>query len=132
MKKRKLLCFSLLAVLLPACICLGIYLKQVFDYKQAVQNTVIEDIDLTQVPDGTYFGEYDVSFISAKVKVIVHNSTIEQVELLEHKNDRGTAAETIVTEIIKQQKIAVDAVTGATNSSIVIKKAVENALRQIK
>lgn len=97
-----------------------------------MQNTVIEDIDITQMPDGTYFGEYDVSFISAKVKVIVHNGAIEQIELLEHKNDRGTAAETIVTEIIKQQKIAVDAVTGATNSSIVIKKAVENALRQIK
>lgn len=38
-------------------------------------------------------------------------------------------AETIIDKIIDEQKIDVDAVSGATNSSTVIKKAVENALK---
>ena len=39
------------------------------------------------------------------------------------------AAETVINEIVDEQRIDVDAVSGATNSSIVIKKAVENALK---
>ena len=38
------------------------------------------------------------------------------------------AQKLIVDRIIEEQKIEVDAVSGATNSSTVIKKAVENAL----
>ncbi|MCI8299875.1 MAG: FMN-binding protein, partial [Lachnospiraceae bacterium] len=43
-------------------------------------------------------------------------------------NGRGSRAEVVVDRIIEEQKIEVDAVSGATNSSTVIKKAVENAL----
>ena len=35
----------------------------------------------------------------------------------------------VINEIVDEQRINVDAVSGATNSSIVIKKAVENALK---
>ena len=49
-------------------------------------------------------------------------------ELLEHINERGEKAESIIDKIIEQQSIDVDAVTSATNSSKVIKQAVENAL----
>ena len=51
-----------------------------------------------------------------------------KIRILEHKNERGQAAETIVDQIVSEQKIDVDAISGATNSSKVIKKAVENAL----
>ncbi len=44
------------------------------------------------------------------------------------KDGRGSRAEVVVDRIIEEQKIDVDAVSGATNSSTVIKKAVENAL----
>jgi len=44
------------------------------------------------------------------------------------KNGRGKPAEAVLDNIIKEQKIKVDAVSGATNSSIVLEKAVENAL----
>ena len=47
---------------------------------------------------------------------------------MEHRHERGKAAEKVIEKIIEEQKIDVDAVSGATNSSTVIKKAVENAL----
>ncbi|WP_367270567.1 FMN-binding protein [uncultured Clostridium sp.] len=58
----------------------------------------------------------------------VNNNKIEDIELLNHKNERGKPAEIIVNEVIKEQKITVDTVSGATNSSKVILKAIENAL----
>lgn len=63
------------------------------------------------------------------MKVKVQNGTVTDIEILEHKNGRGGPAEIITDRIIEEQRIDVDAVSGATNSSIVIKKAVENALK---
>jgi uncharacterized protein with FMN-binding domain len=51
---------------------------------------------------------------------------------LEHRHERGKTAEVITDSIIDEQKIDVDAISGATNSSTVIKKAVENALKSRK
>lgn len=104
------------------------YLKKVNNYQQKVHNTVFCDVDLSNVPDGTYIGEYDVDFISAKVEVTVKEGQIEAIDILEHENDRGQAAESIIDDIIAEQNINVDAVTSATNSSTVLRKAVENAL----
>ena len=44
-------------------------------------------------------------------------------------NGRGKPAEIVADRIIQEQRIDVDAVSGATNSSVVIKKAVENAFK---
>lgn len=80
------------------------------------------------MPDGVYVGEYDVNLIYAKVEVTVENGKITGITILEHKNEPGKSAEIVIDKIIKEQKINVDAVSGATNSSTVIKKAVEKAL----
>lgn len=100
------------------------------DYKKAIKETTFSDIDISNIPDGVYVGEYDVNFIFARVEVTVQNRAITNITILEHRNERGKPAERIVDRIIKEQKINVDAVSGATNSSIVIKKAVENALKR--
>lgn len=107
-----------------------IYLKNVSDYKQAVRETTFDNIDISVVSDGVYTGEYDVGFIYAKVEVTVENAQITNIEILEHKNDRGDSAETVINKIVEEQKIDVDTISGATNSSTVIKKAVENALKK--
>ena len=65
----------------------------------------------------------------AKVEVTVQNGEITDIIILEHRHEHGKAAETVINEIVDEQRIDVDAVSGATNSSIVIKKAVENALK---
>ena len=86
------------------------------------------DVDLSAIPDGVYVGEYDVNFIYAKVEVTVRNGEMTDIIILEHKQERGKAAEAVISDMLAEQKIDVDAVSGATNSSTVIKKAVENAL----
>lgn len=128
-KKRTVL-FIASAVILITIICLAFYLKRVSDYKQAVSDITFQNIDVTKIADGTYVGECNVDFIYAKVKVTVQEKIITNIEILEHKNERGQAAETVIDEIVAEQKIDIDAISGATNSSTVLKKAVENALRQ--
>lgn len=107
----------------------AVYLKNVADYKQAVKETTFDEINISDVSDGVYIGEYDVNFIYAKVEVTVQNREITDIIILEHRHEHGKAAETVINEIVDEQRIDVDAVSGATNSSIVIKKAVENALK---
>ena len=97
-------------------------------YQKAIRNTSINEVDLSTVEDGDYIGEYDVDFISAKVKVTIKDHTITNIEYLHHKNERGAKANVISENIIKQQSIKVDTISGATNSSKVIQKAVERAL----
>lgn len=126
-KKRIISCIVVI-FLLVGLLCLVLYLKSVSDYKQAVNDIVFEEIDITKIPDGTYVGECNVNFIYAKVEVTVQNGEIKNIDILEHKNERGEAAETVIDKIADEQKIDVDAVSGATNSSTVLKKAVENAL----
>lgn len=126
-KKRIISCIVVI-FLLVGLLCLVLYLKSVSDYKQAVNDIVFEKIDITKIPDGTYIGECNVNFIYAKVEVTVQNGEIKNIDILEHKNERGEAAETVIDKIADEQKIDVDTISGATNSSTVLKKAVENAL----
>lgn len=106
----------------------AVYLKSVKDYQKKVKETTFNEIDISQIPDGTYIGEYDVGFVYAKVEVRVEEGKIADIHILEHRQERGSAAEAILDDIIASQRIDVDAVSGATNSSTVLKKAVENAL----
>ena len=127
--KKKIISFIALLLLLIGLICGAVYLKKVADYKRAVGETTFGEIDIDDVSDGIYIGEYDVNFIYAKVEVTVEDGEIVSINILEHRHERGKAAETVIEKIIEEQKINVDAVSGATNSSTVIKKAVENALK---
>lgn len=128
LSRKRIILFTAILLFLIGLIFTAAYLKSVADYKKAVKETIFSNLDISDVPDGVYVGEYDVDFIYAKVEVTVQNRVITNIDILEHKNGRGSPAEIVVDRIIEEQKIDVDAVSGATNSSIVIKKAVENAL----
>ena len=106
--------------------------KSLNTYQTEIKNTVIHNIDLENVSDGKYIGEYDVGYIYAKVEVTINSGKIKTVTLLEHRNERGKGAESITDSIVEQQKIRVDAISSATNSSKVIMKAVENAISKEK
>ena len=127
--EKKIISVIILLFSLIGLICGAVYLKNVADYKRAIGETTFDEIDIADVSDGTYIGEYDVNFIYAKVEVTVEDGEIVSINILEHRHERGKAAETVIEKIIEEQKIDVDAVSGATNSSTVIKKAVENALK---
>lgn len=126
---KRICSVTVLLLFLIVLTCLTLYLKSVADYKQAVKETSFDEINLSDISDGVYIGEYDVNFIYAKVEVTVQDREIKNIIILEHKNERGKSAEIIIDKILDAQRIDVDTVSGATNSSIVIKKAVENAIK---
>ncbi len=132
MKKRtrKLVLCLCAALLLAGAVALGFYLKSLSDYRRAVAGISFEGIDAADVADGAYTGECDVGFVYARVRVTVRGGVLEQVEILEHKTGRGASAEVITQAMTEQQSVYVDTVSGATNSSLVLEKAAENALRQ--
>ena len=99
-------------------------------YKKIIDNTQIDNVDITKVRDGTYSGFYNMKFTTAKVNVEVLKGKITKIDLLEHKHGKKYSAETIIPRIINEQKLSVDAVTGATGSSKAILKAVEIALKK--
>ena len=129
LSRKRILSFTAILLFLIVLIYTALYLKNVADYKGAVEETTFSNLNISDVSDGVYIGEYDVNFVYAKVEVTVKAGVITNIDILEHKNGRGSRAEVVVDRIVEEQKIEVDAVSGATNSSTVIKKAVENALQ---
>lgn len=115
-----------LAICLAGHVYIGIHSLLV--YKEQVINISISDIDFQEVADGTYIGEENVGYISCKDKVTVKNHVLVSVDILEHNNEPGKPAEAVTEELVQKQRIRVDEITGASNSSKVIMKAVENSL----
>jgi uncharacterized protein with FMN-binding domain len=85
-------------------------------------------VDLTKVSDGKYTGFCDAVLVASEVSVTVKNNKIEDIILLSHKTERGQSAEVIPEKVLEAQSLQVDTITGATNSSKVILKSIENAL----
>jgi uncharacterized protein with FMN-binding domain len=104
------------------------YLAQVLNYEEKVRNIQIDELELTDKADGKYIGDCDVGLVYAKVEVTVKDGVITDINLLEHKNGKGEAAETMPAQVLKAQSLKIDAVAGATSSSKVILKAIDNAL----
>lgn len=131
MKTETKLMVILLAVTLAAALLAGgLYLKSIRDYKAEVAALTFTEIDLSRVADGTYAGSCETGVVNAQVLVTVRNHTITDIQLLRHDNGRGTPAEAILARMLQDQATDVDTVSGATNSSRVLRKAVENALSQ--
>lgn len=125
---KKVLITILTAVLVISGIIGVRYLTSVNDYKKQVANMNISNIDLSKIPDGTYAGSYGVTFVEAEVKVTVKDHKITGIDIVKHKNGKGAPAEVITDRVVKAQSLDVDTVTGATSSSKVILKSIENAL----
>lgn len=92
----------------------------------------IDDVDLSDVPDGAYRGSFEMPPVAAEVEVTVKSHAIFAIRILKHSHGRGAAAEAITDEVVRSGSLSVDAVSGATYSSKVILKAVQNALLEAK
>jgi len=119
-------------VVIAAAVFAWIYFGSLGSYRQKIESITLSGVDIGALPDGTYQGEYDADYIYAKVSVEIEDGKMAAIDLLEHKNERGAPAEKIIDDMIQEQKIGVDTVSGATNSSKVIQKAVDNALSGAK
>ena len=127
-RRKKTILIVISALLVIGIFAGGLYLKSISDYKAKVDALTFDEIDLTKVEDGVYEGQCDTGVVRARVQVTVRDHRLESIELLEHENGRGAPAEAILDQMVEEQTTAVDAVSGATCSSKVIRKAVENAL----
>lgn len=129
MKKwGKTVLIILSAVLLLGGLAGGLYLKPISDYKAKVNALDFANIDLSKVADGVYDGSCETGVVNATVQVTVRDHVIADISLVRHDNGRGASAEAVLQQMLRSQTTDVDAVSGATCSSKVIRKAVENAL----
>ena len=105
------------------------YFMDFTTYQKKIASIEIEAMDISQVADGLYEGEYDAGYIYAKVQIEVKAGKIVSLSLLEHRNESGKQAEALLDDVLEKQAIDVDTISGATNSSKVIKQAIANALK---
>ena len=127
-KWGKTVLIILSAVLLLGGLAGGLYLKSISDYKAKVNALDFANIDLSKVADGVYDGSCETGVVNATVQVTVRDHVITDISLVRHDNGRGASAEAVLQQMLRSQTTDVDAVSGATCSSKVIRKAVENAL----
>jgi uncharacterized protein with FMN-binding domain len=91
-------------------------------------NVEIKEINLTQIEDGKYIGRYEVFPVAVEVEVAILDHKISKIKIIEHENGQGGPAEVIIDKVIEKQSLEVDVIAGATYSSKVILKAIEDAL----
>ena len=88
--------------------------------------------EMSSKTNGVYRGHYSLSGTPVRVTldVTVQNNTIIEIRIIEHTSSPiGKKAERITQNIIEEQSLEIDAISGATGSSKAILKAVENALQ---
>ncbi len=124
---RNKVIISIVSIVL-ALVCTTAY--RFWKFNEMVKSLPVEEPQVTAIADGEYEGEYDLSLVYAKVKVTVHQGRIDKIDILKHDNGNGKAAENIFDKVIKEQKLGVNTVSGATASSKALLKAVENALKK--
>lgn len=132
LKKRWIVIHRVAAVVILGCLLAHVVMgiTSMTSYKETVSEITLQDIDLSQVKDGTYIGECDAGYVYARVKVVIKDGAIENIELLEHRTEKGERAESVIDTMKEQQSLKVDVVSGVSNSSKVIMRAAENAVQQ--
>ena len=114
--------------LIPGC---GFFGKMK-EEEQILSTYHFEQSAFHDLKDGEYFGECVLPLKSARVKVTVAQGAIKQIDLLEHSHGPGKSGEGVIAAVISKQSLHVDAVSGATKSSLGVIKAIENALYRKK
>jgi|GEM_PF-23373 len=86
-------------------------------------------IDLSNIPDGTYQGSASDKKHDYTAKIIIKNHRLVDVEMTKYGNTKyEQKAKGIINKVINEQSFEVDAISGATNSSQIILKAIANAV----
>ena len=94
-----------------------------------VRSMSINGIDLSNIPEGLYKGDYSYGGFKYEVEVVVNEHKIETINVLKNRNtSHAKNAEGVIEKVVKTQTVNVDAVSGATTTSKALLKAIENAL----
>ena len=108
----------------------GTMLVNTMRYRRIVDNIEISTPDLSRVADGTFNASFDAILVSADVSVTVESGVITEIVINDHHTGRDDArrAEVVIIDVVENQSLEVDTVSGATNSSLIILNAVQIAL----
>jgi uncharacterized protein with FMN-binding domain len=112
----------LLLLILPAC-----------DSESIMSPVTIAKIDMLQVSDGDWTGEYTDKKSGSMAKVLVHvkDHRIIKINVTDRKcTPIGKKGEYVTVQVIKEQSLQVDGISGATLTSTITLKAIETALKK--
>jgi uncharacterized protein with FMN-binding domain len=126
-KKRRVFIISICVLVLIA-IAIYVVMTNIQNGLQSLSTAQIKEIDIGRVPNGVFTGQFSTMPVSARVEITVHDGKITDIKLLEHNNGQGKPAEAIIGQVLENQTLEVDVIAGATYSSKVILKAIEDAL----
>jgi uncharacterized protein with FMN-binding domain len=127
-KKKYVVLIVIVGIILAMVITTVVTIKNMETKLEQLALTEIPEFDLSTVKDGIYNGSYKVFPVAVEVNVTVKNHAITDITLIKHTNGQGKPAEVIIDQVISKQSLQVDSISGATYSSKVILKAIENAL----
>lgn len=119
--KSLLITFVILIVLFALVI--GVYPRML---KAGADKLVLAPLNLTSLADGTYRGSARVLHVAASLSVVVQDHRITDVSYVEKPS--GAEVPKLAAEVVTAQSLSVDAVSGATISTKVTLKAIDNAL----
>lgn len=119
------------------------YLKKPFSYfliasllsgcaKQPL-DSVSKNTTATKMTPGTYEASAEGHNGAVHVSVTVSEDTIENVEVKDHSETSGLADEAIQlipSQIVEYQTLSTDVVSGATYTTVAIREAVKNCIKQ--
>ncbi|HPF16356.1 MAG TPA: FMN-binding protein [Thermotogota bacterium] len=134
MKKNKRKTVLIVLLFIAIVVIAGIFIiKNLIDKLEVsleeLKDMEIENVDISKIPNGIYKGQYAQFPIDVVLSVTVDNGQITDIQIQKHVNGKGKDAEKITDKVISQKNLQVDTITGATYSSIVILKAIEQALK---
>ncbi|NLJ46950.1 MAG: FMN-binding protein [Treponema sp.] len=118
-RRRAVLAAAALALALGSCAFMG-----------EIDRIEIVDPDLSKAADGTWTGEWNTTLVKARVSVDTLSHEIAGISILRHDCGKGKPAEAVVDRVIAAQSLKVDTVSGATGSSLVILRAIQDALEK--
>ena len=95
---------------------------------QDALNLTLQPVDVAQIEDGTYTGDYQSGRWSNTVQVVVADHAITAIEPVKSATGRDQLTKDLIASVIAEQQPNVDTIAGATASSKSFLKAVETAL----
>jgi uncharacterized protein with FMN-binding domain len=133
---------TLLVILGVIVVGLGITMLVFEPGRREALNLTVRPVDFKDLRDGTYIGEYKGtkdSMRNTKVQVTVASGTVTEIKVVggTQANEKQTAdirnglsIDDLLHTVMDAQSLQVDVISGATITSKVHLKAVENALAQ--
>lgn len=128
MRRRHSILIVIAVVILAAGITGVIVIRSLERNLEELTSLTFDELDLSSKPDGIYRGSFSSFPVAAEVEATVDSGKLTHLAIIEHQHGQGAAAEAILEDVLAAQSVSIDTITGATYSSLVILKAIEQAL----